>query len=247
MSNSSKPSLLDALRAKAESVREHEAAARQPVERAREEINSCLWRAFRFLDEVMGHLEVIRPKVLRKFRLEHLLTLENPQFDGGFASFRRRGLSMQDELDHVQVFYRLAGVEPILLRVHPSAVMNVDERLRGSSLPFRYETQQDEKGIIRFGLFHVEPKISGSVLFQPDYDRQVVEVSLSNVDRFETVRLEFRPAAIDVAALEDLVGLMLGESNGFLHRAPLALIRKKQDEAPRVSPAGSGLTGSRTP
>ena len=43
-----------------------------------------------------------------------------------------------------------------------------------------------------------------------------------NVDRFESVLLEFEPTGIDEPALEDLVRFMLGESNGFLRRAPLA-------------------------
>ncbi|MCL4761578.1 MAG: hypothetical protein KJ018_07305, partial [Burkholderiales bacterium] len=41
-------------------------------------------------------------------------------------------------------------------------------------------------------------------------------------DRFETVDLEFMPEQVDEGELEDLVRLMLGESNAFLRRAPLA-------------------------
>ncbi len=47
-------------------------------------------------------------------------------------------------------------------------------------------------------------------------------VSLVNVDRFGRVILEFHSAALDEAALEDLVRFMLGHSTAFLHRAPLA-------------------------
>jgi hypothetical protein len=74
-------------------------------------------------------------------------------------------------------------------------------------------------------LFRVQPVISASVRFQPDYHRQVIHVTLKNVDRFESVSLEFPPDKIDEAALEDLVKFMLGETSVFLRRAPLALIR----------------------
>jgi hypothetical protein len=75
------------------------------------------------------------------------------------------------------------------------------------------------------------------VRFQPDYARQVVDVTLRNVDRFESVVLEFPPDRLDEAALEDLVKFMLGEESGFLRRAPLALIKPRNDDkavAPRT-------------
>jgi hypothetical protein len=76
-------------------------------------------------------------------------------------------------------------------------------------------------------VFHVQPAIAASVRFQPDYRRRVIEVTLRNVDRFESVLLEFEPTGIDESALEDLVRFMLGESSAFLHRAPLAYVNTR--------------------
>jgi hypothetical protein len=42
------------------------------------------------------------------------------------------------------------------------------------------------------------------------------------------VLLEFEPTAVDEPALEDLVRLVLGESNAFLHRAPLAHVNSRR-------------------
>ena len=221
----SKPSLLEELRAQAEAVRAHDAAARQPVEKAREEIDSSLWRAFRWFEEAMRHLEVIRPMIARQFQLGSILSLDRPQLDRGFVSFRRRGLALQEVLDHVEVYYRLTGPHPIVLRVHPGAATDVEARLRASTMQYRHENEQDDHGRARHAVFHVEPSMRASILFAPDYERQVIDVTLSNVDRFESVRLEFQPRAIDVSALEDLIRLILGEANSFLHRAPLALIK----------------------
>ncbi len=236
----SKPSLLEELRAKAEAVRAHDAAKRRPVAKAREEIDSCLWRAFRWFEEVMSHLEVIRPTISRQFKLGNILSMDRPQLDRGFVSFRRRGLAQEEVLDHVEVYYRLTGSQPFVLRIHPGAAIGIEERLRASTMPFRYQTEQDGRGRVRHGVFHVEPSMRASVLFEPDYERQVVDVTLCNVDRFESVRLVFPPERIDVAALEDLVKLILGEPNGFLHRAPLALIGSPPDETREGPPAQRG-------
>jgi hypothetical protein len=236
MADSYKPSLLDHLREKSEALRAGEKAARKPMEEALRDIDRILWRAFRWLDEAIGHLEVIRPRVGHVFHLHNILTIERPLFDRGFVSFRRRALAGMEVLEHVELFYRMEGDKPIALRLNPAASLGVEERLRGSTLPYNYQTEQDDKRVVRYGLFQVQPHISASVRFEPDYHHHVIRVTLRNVDRFESVSLDFTPDKMNEAALEDLLKLMMGEANAFLRRAPLALIRGRQDE-PDPAPA----------
>jgi hypothetical protein len=230
MTDASKPSLLDQLREQSEVLRAHDTAARKPIEEALHDIDRRLWRTFRWLDEALGHLEVIRPTVTHQFQLTNILTLDRPQFERGFVMFRRRPLAGLEVLDHVEMFYRLTGPQPVILRVNPAAATSIEDHLRGSTLQFQYQTELDERKVVRYGLFHIQPAISATVRFQPDYARQVIDVTLRNVDRFESVRLEFQPDRIDEATCEDLVKFMLGEPNGFLRRAPLALIKPQRGE-----------------
>ena len=223
------PSLLEALRAKSEMLRERDSASRKPVEEALQDIDQRLWKAFRWLDEALRHLEVIRPVVAHQFQLGNILTIAKPRFDRGFVSFRKRGLAGLELLEHVELFYRLIGAEPIVLRVNPGGATTIEERLRASTMQFHYQTEQDEKRVVRYGLFRVQPLISASVRLQPDYHRQVVDVTLRNVDRFESVSLEFTPDNINEPVFENLVQFMLGEANTFLHRAPLAGIRPRSE------------------
>jgi len=126
------------------------------------------------------------------------------------------------------MFYRLAAPKPAVVRVSPMAAVSVEERLRAAALHFHSETELDKDKVVRNTVFHVDPTIRASVRFKPDYRRQAIDVMLRNVDRFESVLLEFEPSAIDEPALEDLVRLVLGESNGFLHRAPLAYVNARR-------------------
>lgn len=223
MANASKPgSLLDTLRAQSTQVRAQGEAARRPVEEALAEIDQLLWRAFRWLDEALGHLEVIKPEVAHRFTIPGVITIERPQFERGFVSYRRRALGGQELLAHIELFYRLVGPQPLVLKVHPGSALSVEDRLRPSSLPYQYVTELDEHRIVRHGVFTITPAIAANVRFEPDYHRQVIEVTLRNVDRFESVSLEFQPTKLDETALEDLVKLVLGEANTFLRRAPLA-------------------------
>ncbi len=221
-------SLLDELRQRSETLQAERAAARLPEEKARHEIDGALWRAFRWLDEAMGHLEVIRPDVQHRFRLGDYLTFDGLSIDSGFAAFRRHGLGTGDRLEHVEMFYRLAAPNPVVVRVTPMAAVAAEERLRAAALHFHSDTEVDKDKIVRNTVFHVEPTIRASVRFKPDYRRHAIDVLLRNVDRFESVLLEFEPPAIDEGALEDLVRLVLGESNAFLHRAPLPYVNSRR-------------------
>lgn len=214
-------SLLDRLRKQSDAVRQNE-SPRRSVEEILVDMDQRLWRAYRWLDEALAHLGVIKPIVAHDFRVESYLTLSGLQFEQGFVSYRRRHLAGQELLDYVEMFYRLSATEPVKLRVQPTAVSAVDARLRNAGMTFRYEAELDERKVITSGRFAITPAVTGTVRFNPDYRLHGVNVRLTNVDRFESVDLEFRPEQIDEGALEDLVRLMLGESNAFLRRAPLA-------------------------
>jgi hypothetical protein len=219
------PSFLDQLREQSQALRARGEAARKPMEEAIKDIDRILWRTFRWLDEAVGHLEVIRPRVNHVFHLGNVLSIERPAFDRGFVSFRRRSMVGLEVLEHVELFYRVEGDKPIVLRLNPAASQGLEERLRSSTLPYQYQTEHDERRVIRYGLFQVQPHVTATVRFEPDYPRQIVQVTLRNVDRFESVSLEFGPDKLTEAALEDLVKFIMGEPNAFLRRAPLSLIR----------------------
>jgi hypothetical protein len=216
------PSLLARLREQSDAMRDQDAVKRKPLEEALADIDRLLWKAFRWLDEALGHLEVIRPQVVHEFRLPPLLTIALPRYEKGFVSYRRKAYGGRDLLEQVEVFYRMTQDAPIVIKVQPGAATAFEEKLRAAQVPFQYRTEQDDARVVRQGVFTVTPAVTASIRLVPDYRRQVIEVTLRNVDRFESVILEFTPDKLDESALEDLVRFILGEANSFLRRAPLA-------------------------
>jgi hypothetical protein len=222
MADSSKNgSLLDRLRKQSDEVRASE-TPRRSTEEILVDIDKRLWRAYRWLDEALAHLSIIKPVVAHEFRVESLFSLSGLQIEQGFVSYRRRHLGGHDLLEYVETFYKLTGRESMKLKVPPSAVSTTEMRLRNAGMPFRYEAQVDDRKVIQSGTFSVQPAVLASIRFDPDYRRQEIDVRLTNVDRFESVNLEFKPEQLDEPALEDLVRIVLGESNAFLRRAPLS-------------------------
>jgi hypothetical protein len=236
-------SLLASLRAQSTAVREQGEAARRPVEEALADIDRLLWRGFRWLDEALGHLEVIQPAVAHRFVIPGVVTIERPQYERGFVSYRKRALAGQELIDHIEMFYRLVGGDTQLVRVNPASAAAIEERLRGTTLPYQYQTELDERRVVKYGVFRITPAIAANIRIQPDYHHQVVEVTLRNVDRFESVTLEFGPDKLDETALEDLIKLVLGEANTFLRRAPLAGFKARRDPG-EGAPAAAGTGGA---
>ena len=68
-----KPSLLESLRERSDTVRNADQANRRPLGNALKDIDRRLLAAFRWLDEAQGHLEVIRPVVAHRFTIEPVL------------------------------------------------------------------------------------------------------------------------------------------------------------------------------
>lgn len=239
MPTEKKPSrLLDQLRVQSDALRLQAGSQRRPVEDALREMDRQLWKAFRWLDEAVHHLEVIQPRVQHVFQLLGVLTIQSPRYERGFTSYRRRAVAGMELLEHVEMFYRLTNDAALIVKVQPGTAGGVEERLRAAHLTFRYDTEQDDLRVVRQGVFTVSPVITASVRLAPDYRRQRVEVTLRNVDRFESVILDFAGDALDEPALEDLVHFILGEGNQFLRRAPLAGVGARRHDAALANVAG---------
>ena len=234
--NGSAGSLLDTLRAQSDAVRGQGDAAKRPVEEALKEIDRRLWKAFKWLDEAVAHLEVIKPVTSHEFRVNELLTIQSPKFENGFLSFRRKPAGGIDAIEQIELFYKLVGEKSVMLKIPAAQVNAIESRLTTCQIRYQYRTELDETRQHRFGVFQVEPAVLATIRFVPDYRRQTVEVTLRNVDRFESVTLEFKADDIEEPALEDMVRMILGEANTFLRRAPLAGVgaaRRPPDLAPQ--------------
>ncbi|MEP7208446.1 MAG: hypothetical protein ABI920_16030 [Casimicrobiaceae bacterium] len=222
---------LDQLRKQSESVRETEGEPQRPMEDVLRAMDGQLWAGFRWLEEALRHLEVIRPRVQHAFTLLGVLTITAPRYERGFVSYRRRPVAGMDLLEHLELFYRLVGDGPVTVKVQPGSAGGIEERLRSAHLQYRYETELDEYRTVRSGTFTVTPEISASVRIEPDYRRQRFDVTLRNIDRFESVMLDFAGDGLSEPALEDLVHFILGEHNHFLRRAPLAGMGARRQDA----------------
>jgi hypothetical protein len=212
----SRPALIESLRTRADALRRDELARRHSTIELIRGVDRRLRTALRWLDEAVAH----------RFLLAGLMTLSGLHFVGGAVSGRRGRVAGEDVLELVELGYRLANEAPLRIVVPPGDARLAAEHLRASQLDYSYRPEGGPRGG-RSGVFTVAQAVTASVRLIPDFERGRVVVALVNVDRLESVSLEFTPDALGEAALEDLVRLILGDSDAFLKRAPLARVGRR--------------------
>jgi hypothetical protein len=217
---SSPTSLLDDLR------QQYEAARVSPHDHAEvpgfQEIDKGLRAGFRWLEKAIAYLDGIKPPVAHRFELGHGVAFDRPRFERGFVGQHEQRIVGYPVIDEINVSYTIAASPSAPVEVAPGAVLAFEKILDDAGLQYSARRVEDAGGALQRCAIALAPSIPAAVSMKPDYRTGLVTVFLVNVDRFDRVTLEFRSGDLTEPALEDLVRLILGRSDAFLHRAPLA-------------------------
>lgn len=213
-------SMFDELRSQYEASRTA-AKPRDEVE-GFEAIDKRMRHAYAWLDKAFAYLDGVKPPIAHRFDLGHGLVFEAPRFGRGFVGQHERRIVGFPVLDEINLFYEIAAAKPLTLEVGPGDVRSAEAALDAAGLQYTARRVEDRDGVARKCVLTVPPAIPATVQFRVDYQTGLVDVALSNVDRFDRVTLEFHSQAIDESVLDDLLKLVLGRDGMFLRRAPLA-------------------------
>ena len=214
------PSLLDELRS------QYEAARTSPHQHSDvegfEEINARMRKAFAYLERAVNYLDGLKPPIEHRFDLGHGLSFESPKFGRGYVGQHTMRIVGFPVLDEISIWYEIAAARPLTIEVGQGGVATAEKALDDAGLQYTAHRVEDHGGVVQKCVITVPPAIPSAVTFHADYQTGLVVVTLTNVDRFDRVSLEFHSQAIDESVLEDLIRFILGKSSAFLRRAPLA-------------------------
>jgi hypothetical protein len=223
-------SLLDELRTQYEAARDS-SASHADVE-GFQAIDARMRKAFRWLEKAVTYLSGLKPAVNHQFDLGHGLVFDSPRFARGSVGQHEHRIVGFPVLDEINVYYDIAASKPVSLEVASGMFRAAEKALDDAGLQYTSRRVESADGSVHKCSFTVPPAIPARVSFKIDYQTGVVSVALVNVDRFDRVTLEFHSKDIEEPILEDLVRLILGKDSAFLHRAPLAGLRRSGSGAP---------------
>lgn len=223
-------SLLDELRTQYESARES-TQSNADVE-GFQAIDARLRKAFRWLEKAVTYLSGLKPPIDHRFDVGNGLVFESPRFGHGSVGQHEQRIVGFPVLDEMSIYYEISASKPISLEVASGMVQVAEKALDDAGLQYTSRRVESSDGNVRKCSFSVPPTIPARVSFRVDYQTGMVTVALVNVDRLDRVTLEFHSNEIEEPILEDLVKLILGRDSAFLHRAPLAGIRRSPSGTP---------------
>ena len=212
-------SLLDELRTQYEASRH---ATRVHEVEGFQEIDARMRRAFRWLEKAIAYLDELKPPIEHRFDVGHGLVFEAPRFNRGYVGQHERRIAGFPVLDELNIWYEIGAAKPLTIELAPGGVALAEKALDDANLQYTSRRIEDSSGAVRKCVITVPPAIPSAVSFHVDYQTGLVTATLTNVDRFDRVALEFHSNTIDEPVLEDLVRFILGQNATFLRRAPLA-------------------------
>jgi hypothetical protein len=191
------------------------------------QIDFRLRNAFHWLEKAVTYLDRLQLPIEHRFDLGHGVAFDGPRFSQGSVGKHTRRNAGFPVLDEINVYYEISAMKSPTIEVGRSAVGVAQKFLDDAGLQYITQSAADESGAAAKCCISVRPVIAAMISFHADYLTGLITVVLVNVDRFDRVALEFPSRSIDDDVLEDLVRLILGRDDSFLHRAPLAGVHGK--------------------
>jgi len=190
------------------------------VEAARlRQIDSGLRAAYRYLNDLVQQLNVIKPQYPADYPLGTILRIEKPGWQESQADFRRK-LGPTDDLPYLSVSLRyvLRGGGPMVLDKADHLVDTTRKALHDFGLGFTLEEKRNGKGFVERGRFVVQPEIKAGLMFEADYEKGTLQLRTRNVQRFGSSTYNVPPESLTEQTLEEIALLVLGQSNQFIQR-----------------------------
>lgn len=212
---------LDDLKNQASSLQARQAGDLQSVARTTQLVEAAARGAQRYLMELAGHLDVIRPTSRQRYTLDRRLVLEAlPMVDFRFDA-RRKIVRDQEVIDHVTMICTVRSGRAVqLAKDFINEIEQLERRLAQAGITFEREAvRHAENGKLVEMRYEFVADVERAVRLRCDHDAGLLHFNLRNLDGLETVDCSFPAHAVTQARLDELARWWLGEPNRFLDPA----------------------------
>lgn len=175
------------------------------------EIRPAMQAVFRYLNEMAGHLNFLKPEVGIRYALPGYGELGNLVQED-----YRMAVDSTEQPKFIKLWFTRRSPEDLVFTVTPKPKA-VDTRrfLEDLRLEFSEWPLRDAfNNVTGFG-FEVRFTIPVAFLFRTDMENEVITLKVVNFEGFKTVHDSFRPTQVNDEWLEDLGNYILGRSENL--------------------------------
>lgn len=208
--------LLDDLRQQADSIRDSEASKKAQQERleawSKAEVRPKLTQIYSYLNELIGHLEVVQPETAVAYPLKGYGTLENLTQ----ANYKLTTDS-RDDVSRVTLAFTCIGKGDVSFNVEGKPqVGRLREFLNSCKMPFTSREYRDDRHNLVSALFKVEAKVPVLFNFELADNKTTINLTIRNFEGLGTHLYRLQPEMINEQLLDQMGRYLLRADNHFI-------------------------------
>lgn len=208
--------LLDDLRQQADSIRDSEANKKAQQEQleawSKAKVRPKLTHIYTYLNELIGHLEVVQPDTAVAYPLKGYGTLENLN-----QGHYKLTTDSRDEVGRVTLAFTCVGNGDVSFNVEGKPqVGRLREFLNSCKMPFTSREYRDDRHNLVSALFNVEAKVPVLFNFELADDKKTINLTIRNFEGLGTHLYRLQPEMIDEQLLDQMGRYLLRADNHFI-------------------------------
>lgn len=211
---------LDDLKRQAGDLRASQDTGQAQQQRSLQLVEAAARDLHRYLMELAGQLDVIRPAAPVRYLLDKQVVVEGPRDDYRFDA-RRKILHDQEVIDHVVLACQVrSGRRVALAKDFVNEIESLEARLAQAGITFEREpVRHPEHGKLIEMRYEFVADVQISVHARCEHDSGSLLFTLRNLDGLETVTCRFPAHDVGQARLDELARWCVGQPHRFLDGA----------------------------
>lgn len=205
-------SLLGALKQQASAKLQNEVQKSSLQVEQRVRMSEALQRAFRYFDELVKQLNVLKPPYEKSCSFFGVVDFDEMHWEEGRADYRMEQVASEDRLfDQASLRYRLVAPKKFSVTRENPAMEKLRKALFDHGIVFTTDEQLNDRARVERTTFTFPCEIKAGLLLMGDAATGEVVLRTRNIERFGAMEYRTTPEVITTATLDELTLMILGK------------------------------------
>jgi hypothetical protein len=211
--------LLDRLKQMADAKRREEEVISTRLIQSAVGLSDSIESVFLYLRDLTQQLNVLQPVRPRPFPFHGTIAFENMAWRDGQADYYLRATNNEQRIyEKVTLRCYISASEPIRIEREQPAMDRLRDALTHWHIPYALNEVRNDRGNIVRGTFAFTPALRGFFSLVADDAAGLLRLKMNNVEHFGASEFELSSAELDLATLDEMGKLLLGEPSAFVHK-----------------------------